>query len=110
MKKILIALLLGVSLAAQAQSAPYDQRLADQRDIILQLMFRTDTCLRQTTGAFLRAGRTGRDDVTQAAIGLCGRSLYGFLTRAGWKEADAMTVILAMADKQYDDAVAWGSR
>lgn len=88
----------------------YSPKLAVEREEVLRQMYDAHRCMYDGSVAMFRQGVLDRHAVTMFTLRNCSLGIGIALNRAGYKQDDAATMIVAMSDRAYDDALSWGKR
>jgi len=95
--------------AAKAEVVQYDQKLAQDRMVLIQLIYRTSDCMHTAAKAGLAAGMSRREHLEAFAASSCGPAIRDFMvTRVGMTPRDSERAVNAMAADAVKDVLSWG--
>lgn len=89
-------------------AAPYVPQLAQQREEVLRQLYGAYRCMYSGSVAMFRQGVTDRHRVTLFTISTCSAGAGTVLRLTGVGQDEAATMLVAVADKAYEDALSWG--
>lgn len=100
----------GRGLVVAPPATSYSPELAAKREMLLRQLYNAHRCMYDGSIAMFRQGVTTRPEVTAFTAGICAKGAAVTLRANGYNQDEAVTMILAMSDRAYDDAISWGQK